>query len=87
MTINERPSGLNKTGWGQMILYYGCRQKKVDEIYKEEIDELVEQNVISSYLIAYTQEPLVKKVIFEKYVNIKYLKKKNFENFRLMFKI
>ena len=57
-----------------MFLYYGCRQKKVDEIYREEIDELVEQNVISSYLVAYTQEPLVKKVIFQKYVNIKHLK-------------
>ena len=60
--INEKFLNTNK--WGEMILYFGCRCKGLDELYKNEIDELVKDNVITSYRVAYSRPKDSKKVLF-----------------------
>ncbi|CAF0772283.1 unnamed protein product [Brachionus calyciflorus] len=59
--MNPNPSGVNGVGWGKMILYFGCRQKNVDDIYRTEIEQLVKENVISEFYPAYSREPNQKK--------------------------
>lgn len=56
------PSGINGVGWGKMILYFGCRQKNVDELYRNEIDQMLKENVIAEYHPAYSREPNQKKM-------------------------
>ena len=56
------PTGVNGIGWGKMVLYFGCRQSKMDELYREEIDQLIKENVITSLYSAYSREPNSKKV-------------------------
>lgn len=48
--------------WGPMILYFGCRQPDVDELYKDEIDQLINENVLTAYYPAYSRKPDTKKV-------------------------
>ncbi|RNA17686.1 Nitric oxide brain [Brachionus plicatilis] len=55
------PNGINGVGWGKLILYFGCRQKNVDEIYRSEIDQMLKENVLSEYHPAYSREPNKKK--------------------------
>ena len=49
-------------GVGEMVLYFGCRQSKIDELYREEIEQMVKENVITSYYTAYSREANCKKV-------------------------
>ena len=51
-----------KKRWGPMVLYFGCRQPDVDELYKEEIDQLIKENVLTAYYPAYSRIPNTKKV-------------------------
>ena len=51
-----------KKGWGPMILYFGCRQPSVDELYKDEICQLLNENVLTAYYPAYSRIPNGKKV-------------------------
>ena len=51
-----------KDGWGEVDLYFGCRQANLDELYKNEIDELIKDKVISCYYAAYSREKNIKKV-------------------------
>ena len=53
---------LNNRGWGKMILYFGCRRSSEDELYRNEIDQMVKEGVITSYYPAYSREPNKKKV-------------------------
>lgn len=46
----------------EMYLYFGCRRKNVDELYKDEILEMVNEKVITSYHPAFSREPDMKKV-------------------------
>ena len=55
-------TGINNKGWGEVVLYFGCRQPGLDELYKNEIDEMIKDNVITSYHAAYSREPNSKKV-------------------------
>ena len=48
--------------WGKMILYFGCRRSSEDELYRNEIDQMVKEGVITSYYPAYSREPYKKKV-------------------------
>ena len=48
--------------WGQMVLYFGCRQSSQDELYKEEILQMVNEGVITAYHPAYSRDPNIKKV-------------------------
>lgn len=49
--------------FGEMYLYFGCRQQNVDDLYKNEIKQLINEKVISSYYTAFSREPNRKKVI------------------------
>jgi sulfite reductase alpha subunit-like flavoprotein len=55
------PSGQNK-GWGEMVIYFGCRQCRIDELYRSEIDNLLRKKIVTSYYGAYSREPNFKKV-------------------------
>ena len=37
-----------------MILYFGCRFSNLDELYKNEIDKLIKENVIKSLYSAFS---------------------------------
>lgn len=51
-----------KQEWGQMVLYFGCRQLSQDELYREEILQMVNEGVIDAYYPAYSRDPKIKKV-------------------------
>jgi sulfite reductase alpha subunit-like flavoprotein len=55
---------LNICKWGEMILYFGCRRKGLDELYRNEIDQLIKDNVITSYRVAYSRPKDSKNVLF-----------------------
>jgi len=46
----------------EMVLYFGCRQCRIDELYRSEIDKMIRKNIITSYYGAYSREPNLKKV-------------------------
>lgn len=56
------PKGQMDRGWGEMILYFGCRRSSEDELYKREIEQMLKEGVITSYYPAYSREPEFKKV-------------------------
>lgn len=62
MEMMPIPTGVNGNRWGEVVLYFGCRQFGLDELYRNEIDELIKDNVITSYYAAYSREPKSKKV-------------------------
>jgi nitric-oxide synthase len=62
MDMSQTPTGVNGTRWGEMIVYFGCRQKSMDELYRSEIDQMIRDNVITSYYPAYSREPAQPKV-------------------------
>ena len=49
---------------GDMVLYFGCRSSKSDDLYSNEINALVESEVINKYYVAYSREPNMPKVCF-----------------------
>jgi sulfite reductase alpha subunit-like flavoprotein len=56
------PDGLNGNKWGEMFLYFGCRYSKLDELYSDEIEQLVTNGIITSYYRAFSREIDRKKV-------------------------
>lgn len=60
--MSQKPNGVNGNKWGEMVLYFGCRQKSVDELYRNEIDQMVNENVITRLYSAYSREPNRKKI-------------------------
>lgn len=61
MEMNREPTGVNGQGWGKLILYFGCRHKNIDELYKSEIESLIKEGVISKYIPAYSRDDTSKK--------------------------
>ncbi len=59
--MDKIPEGVNGRGWGRMSLYFGCRNKEVDELYMKEINQLVREGVINGYYPAYSREPSINK--------------------------
>lgn len=59
--MSQDPEGVNGRGWGPMILYFGCRQRVIDELYKDEIEQLIKERVITAFYPAYSREPGQKK--------------------------
>lgn len=57
----KSPLGINQ-GWGDLVIYFGCRQSGIDDLYKNEIDDLVKEKIISDYYVAYSRQPDCKKV-------------------------
>jgi nitric-oxide synthase len=45
---------VKKEDFGKMLLYYGCRRPGTDELYLEEINDLLERGIIESYHAAYS---------------------------------
>ena len=54
--------GNNGKIWGEMILYFGCRYSKLDELYKDEIEQLISEEIITSAHIVFSREANIKKV-------------------------
>lgn len=48
---------------GKMFLYFGCRRKAYDYIYKEELEKCLDLGVISSLRVAFSREPNQPKVL------------------------
>jgi nitric-oxide synthase len=61
METKRVPTGVNGQGWGEMVLYFGCRQRDTDELYRKEIDALVKEGVLTKLYSAYSREPGQKK--------------------------
>ena len=62
----ERMMQMRENGYssfGEMYLYFGCRQQNVDDLYKNEIKQLINEKVISTCYTAYSREPYKKKVL------------------------
>lgn len=60
--MNKEPTGENGTGWGEIVIYFGCRHSDQDELYRSEIDQMISKNVIKSYYPAFSRKPGQKKV-------------------------
>ena len=59
MEMMQKPKG---GGWGEFTVYFGCRQSCQDQLYANEIEQLVKDKVISAYHVALSREPGQKKV-------------------------
>ena len=57
------PSDENNKKFGEMHLYFGCRQMNVDELYKDEILQMIDENVLTAYHPAFSRQPNMKKVL------------------------
>lgn len=55
------PSHGEKQGWGEMSLYFGCRQSTVDHIYESELNACAKEGVLSQVNVALSREPGKKK--------------------------
>lgn len=63
-TMETPPPGENQ-GWGDVVIYFGCRQCRIDELYRNEIDCLLRKKILTSYYGAYSREPNLKKVFYK----------------------
>ena len=54
--------GGQRSGWGDMYLYFGCRHATIDNIYHDELEKLENERVLTSCYFAYSREPGLKKV-------------------------
>ena len=52
----------SNTEFGQMHLFYGCRTSAEDNIYKQEIETLLKDGIISNAFMAFSREPGQEKV-------------------------
>ena len=46
-----------KQGWGEMSLYFGCRQSALDHIYEAELNACAKEGVLSQVNVALSREP------------------------------
>jgi sulfite reductase alpha subunit-like flavoprotein len=51
-----------KKGWGDMSMYFGCRQSTMDHIYEAELNACAKEGVMSQVNVALSREPGKKKV-------------------------
>ena len=63
--MTKAPSGEMGVGWGELVLYFGCRQPNLDELYKNEIEQMISEKVVTSYYPAYSRRPGHKKVTLQ----------------------
>lgn len=50
--------------FGELVLYFGCRESCKDDIYKQELQEYAEKGVVNALFTAYSREPNKPKVHF-----------------------
>ena len=62
--MNQMKETTGSCSFGEMHLYFGFRQENVDELFKEEIDEMKCKNVISKCFIGFSRDCKFKKVFF-----------------------
>ncbi|XP_064613211.1 nitric oxide synthase 1-like [Liolophura sinensis] len=55
------PKSGRRQGWGKMILYTGCRQINVDDIYRDEISRSRANGVLRKHYMALSRQPRVPK--------------------------
>ena len=55
MEMQPTPIGFNGTIWGEMILYFGCRRSNYDDLYKNEINQMLKENVLTNFYCAYSR--------------------------------
>ena len=53
----------DRKGWGEMYLYFGCRQNDVDNIYRDELSQMKKEKVLTDYFVALSREPGQPKVM------------------------
>ena len=46
-----------RKGWGEMMLYFGCRQNGMDHIYRDELNQMKTEKVLNDYFVALSREP------------------------------
>lgn len=71
---NKCPPESSVTGrrqWGDMRLIFGCRNSRLDDIYRHEIQKAVHSRAISSVSTAYSREEGKAKVYMYKYEILK----------------
>lgn len=51
------PQRGTRKGWGNIFLYFGCRNSKVDDIYKEELQQMKNEGVLKDVYTALSREP------------------------------
>ncbi|GIX99686.1 nitric oxide synthase, inducible [Caerostris extrusa] len=59
--LSEKYTNGNSLNLGQMYLFFGCRQSKLDDIYKHETSRLQKKGVITKVFTALSREPGQKK--------------------------
>ena len=64
LKIVQPSNKINKNTSNEVNLYFGCRTSKHDELYKNEINQMMQADVIKSCHVAYSREPNKKKVYF-----------------------
>ena len=47
----------NTTGWGDMDIYFGCRQSTQDHIYRDDLESCRRDTVLSGVNVALSREP------------------------------
>ncbi|KAL8578716.1 hypothetical protein ACOMHN_045704 [Nucella lapillus] len=57
MEMNPVPAHGERKGWGEMYLYFGCRQNSVDNIYREELSQMKTEKVLADFYISLSREP------------------------------
>jgi sulfite reductase alpha subunit-like flavoprotein len=59
--MEEISNNEDKSAFGNIHLYFGCRQFDNDDLYSDDINKLMEKNVISKYYTAFSRDPNFKK--------------------------
>lgn len=55
----------NRTGekrFGELVLFFGCREETKDFLYKNELTSLKEKNVLTAFFTAFSRDPIHPKV-------------------------
>nr|CBV37021.3 nitric oxide synthase [Stramonita haemastoma] len=55
--MNPVPMHGEIRGWGEMHLYFGCRQHIVDNIYRDELAMMKDEKVLTDFYVALSREP------------------------------
>lgn len=50
--------------FGDFVLFYGCRDKQKDFLYRKELESLKDKKVLTEFYIAYSRDPNFPKASF-----------------------